>query len=136
MRLTVLDACTAVGLVLGEMVAMPATERVVRSLAGRGVAVPVLYWYEVRNALLKAQRDGRIDRAGREQALKEIAQFRTEADESHDERRVYALAERHGLTFYDASYLEMAMRRGAALATMDRKLAKAAKAENVPSPLP
>lgn len=136
MRLTVVDACTAVGLVLGEMVATPATERAVRGLVRHRVAVPALYWYEVRNALLKARRDGRIDRAGLKQALTEIAQFRTEADESHDERHVYALAERHGLTFYDASYLEMAIRRGAVLATVDGKLAKAAKAENVPSPLP
>lgn len=87
-----------------------------------------MYWYELRSALLRARRDGRIDRAGLGQALEEIVQFRTGADESHNER--------HGLTFYDASYLEMAIRRGAALATVDADLAKAAKAENVPSPLP
>lgn len=136
MRLTVVDACSAVGLVLGEMVATPATERALRGIVRHRVAVPALYWYEVRNALLKARRDGRIDRAGLQRALKEIAQIRTEVEDNHDERQVYALAELHGLTFYDASYLEMAIRRGAALATVDGKLAKAAKAENVPSPLP
>ena len=132
----VLDACCAVALALGEMTATPMTERAVRGLTGRRVAVPAVYWYKVRHALLRARRRDRIDGAGLEQALREIEQFRTEADDSHDERRVYALAERHGLSFYDASYLETAIRRGAALATVDGKLAKAAKAENVPTALP
>lgn len=134
--LIVLDACCPVALVLGEMATMPATERAIRGLTRRPVTVPAAYWYEVRSALLKARRRSRIDAAGLERALAEIAQFQTEADESHDERRVYALAQLHGLSFYDACYLETAIRRGGALATVDGKLAKAAKAENVPSPLP
>lgn len=42
------------------------------------------------------------------------------------------LADRHGLTLYDASYLELAIRRGLPLASLDRKLRAAATAEDVP----
>jgi hypothetical protein len=42
-----------------------------------------------------------------------------------------ALGRRHQLTSYDAAYLELAMRHGAVLTTLDAKLHKAAVAEGV-----
>ena len=42
------------------------------------------------------------------------------------------LAIRHGLTFYDAAYLELAQRRGLPLATLDRELGTAAAREGIP----
>jgi predicted nucleic acid-binding protein len=44
---------------------------------------------------------------------------------------VFALARRHGLTFYDAAYLELAKRERIPLATLDDGLADAARAEQV-----
>lgn len=44
---------------------------------------------------------------------------------------VLALARAHRLTFYDAAYLELALRRDAPLATLDRQLAAAARAAAV-----
>jgi len=44
---------------------------------------------------------------------------------------VLALARKHGLTGYDALYLDLAKRRGASMATLDAKLARAAVAEAV-----
>jgi predicted nucleic acid-binding protein len=41
------------------------------------------------------------------------------------------LAERHQLTLYDAAYLEVAIRRGLPLASLDRELRGAATAENI-----
>jgi predicted nucleic acid-binding protein len=41
------------------------------------------------------------------------------------------LAKLRGLTIYDAAYLELAVRKGLPLATLDRVLLKAAKAEGV-----
>jgi predicted nucleic acid-binding protein len=41
------------------------------------------------------------------------------------------LAERHGLTVYDASYLEIASRRKIPLATLDRQLRAAATSEGI-----
>jgi predicted nucleic acid-binding protein len=45
---------------------------------------------------------------------------------------VFALAHRHRLSFYDAAYLELAMREGCALATLDQALAQAARSEGIP----
>ncbi|MBN1273661.1 MAG: type II toxin-antitoxin system VapC family toxin [Candidatus Aminicenantes bacterium] len=38
----------------------------------------------------------------------------------------------HRLSSYDASYLDLAMRKGLPLATLDKNLHKAAKSVNVP----
>jgi predicted nucleic acid-binding protein len=46
-----------------------------------------------------------------------------------------ALGQRHGLTVYDALYLEAAMRRGLVLATYDKALLRAASAEGVATQL-
>jgi predicted nucleic acid-binding protein len=42
------------------------------------------------------------------------------------------LGRSHGLSVYDAAYLELAMRRGVPLATLDEKLKTAAQAVGVP----
>lgn len=43
-----------------------------------------------------------------------------------------SLARRHGLTAYDAAYLELAIRRGIPLATLDARLKAAAQATGAP----
>ena len=48
------------------------------------------------------------------------------------EHGVLTLARRHRLTFYDAAYLELAVREALPLATLDQALATAARAEGVP----
>ena len=45
---------------------------------------------------------------------------------------ILALARTHRLTVYDAAYLELALRVDAPLATLDRELARAARAAKVP----
>jgi predicted nucleic acid-binding protein len=44
---------------------------------------------------------------------------------------ILALCERHGLTIYDGTYLELAKRRGFPLATLDSALLRAANQEGV-----
>jgi predicted nucleic acid-binding protein len=39
---------------------------------------------------------------------------------------IFALANEHGLTFYDVAYLELVLRQGLPLASLDNKLLKAA----------
>lgn len=48
-------------------------------------------------------------------------------------RTTACLVERHGLTFYDASYLALAVERDAALVTRDAALAVACRGERVPT---
>ncbi|MEX0670081.1 MAG: type II toxin-antitoxin system VapC family toxin [Pirellulales bacterium] len=49
---------------------------------------------------------------------------------------VLRLFERHGLIAYDAAYLELAMRLSLPLASLDKPLLKATKAEGVTSTAP
>ena len=49
-----------------------------------------------------------------------------------DGRVIAHLAFKHGLTTYDATYLALALAEGLPLATLDRQLAAAARAEKVP----
>ena len=63
--------------------------------------------------------------------MKDIRQLRLLTDGDQDDRQTAALARRHGLSGYDAVYLETAKRRGAELATLDRKLAAAAANKGV-----
>ena len=55
-------------------------------------------------------------------------------DQEADLKAAFDLAREHGLSFYDALYLELAKRRKAPLATLDIQLARAATAERVELP--
>ena len=50
-------------------------------------------------------------------------------DESPDLDAAMMLAREHGLTFYDALYLELTLRRQAVLVSLDADLLRAAQAE-------
>ena len=104
---------------------------------GADAWIPSHWWVEVSNALLMAERRGRITAEGVAQALSLIDALPLEEDEETAEQipmRTFALARKHGLTIYDAAYLELAQRRGALLATFDSQLIKAAGKENVTVP--
>lgn len=94
--------------------------------------VPYVWRLEFPNALLFAERKKRIGREQRLEILDNAAQLYLRTDDVlTDMRALSALAERRGLTVYDASYLELAMRLGGDLITLDRELADAAAAEGV-----
>jgi predicted nucleic acid-binding protein len=94
---------------------------------------PAIWRLEIPNALLVAQRRKRISREARLEALERIAGLGIRIDSALlDLKAISALAERTGLSTYDASYLECALRQCFDLATLDRELAHAAAAEGVP----
>jgi predicted nucleic acid-binding protein len=94
--------------------------------------VPYLWRLEFPNALLFAERKKRLGREQRLEILDNAAQLVLRSDSSlPDIRSLSALAERRGLTVYDASYLELALRLGFDLITLDRRLAEGATAEGV-----
>ncbi len=94
--------------------------------------VPFIWRLEFPNALLFAERKKRIGREQRLEILDNAAQLYVRTDDAPvDMRSLSALAERRGLTLYDASYLELALRLGGDLITLDRDLADAAAAEGV-----
>ena len=108
-----------------------AAERAFDDLQQVGGVVPGIFRYEIRNVLVVNERRGRIDQAGSARFLMRLRDLRLLQDDAHDEDTVIALARKHGLSAYDAAYLETALRRGDRLATLDRDLANAATAEGV-----
>jgi predicted nucleic acid-binding protein len=93
--------------------------------------VPILWWYELRNVLVVNERRGRITPAEIELFLRDLASIEFNFDTATDQVPVMSLARRHRLTFYDAAYLELAVRMRLPLATLDTALAAAARAEKV-----
>jgi predicted nucleic acid-binding protein len=94
--------------------------------------VPFVWRLEFPNALLFAERKKRVGREQRIEILDNAAQLYLRTDDALvDMRSLSALADRRGLTVYDASYLELAARLGCDLITLDRDLAQAATAEGV-----
>ena len=93
--------------------------------------VPNLFWHELRNLLLSAERRGRIDERYANESIARLRQLPIHCPGEPDDAHVMALARGHRLTAYDASYLALAIREGCALVTLDRQLTQAAGMEGV-----
>jgi predicted nucleic acid-binding protein len=93
--------------------------------------VPSLWWFEIRNVLIVNERRGRLRESDTALFLRNLARLPIVVDRAPEEAAVLTLARRHGLTVYDASYLELAARHAAPLATLDTTLAQAAQRENI-----
>ena len=103
-------------------------------VAESGATVPSLWRLEVANALLVAFRRGSLSASFRDQAIQRLARLPISVDPDTDARawtNTLPLAVEAGLSVYDASYLELAIRLGVALASADRKLCEAAKRAGV-----
>lgn len=87
--------------------------------------VPGLFWHEMRNVLVVAERRGRIKSTEVERHLYHLRTLPLITDNSQSDTDTVVLARRHGLSGYDAACLESAKRNGADLATLDRQLATA-----------
>ena len=87
----------------------------------------------LRNILVVVERRGRIEQGETDAILDQVAELGIRLDTAAESDRVMALARLHGLTAYDSTYLELAIRRGEPLASLDRVLISAAKAEAVKS---
>ena len=99
-----------------------------------GAWVPGLWRWEIANVLQLNVRRGRHAGDFRDGALATLALLPVKVDAEADRQAWSAtlhLAERHGLTVYDAAYLEIASRRKIALASLDRQLRGAAMNEGV-----
>jgi predicted nucleic acid-binding protein len=92
---------------------------------------PILWWFEIRNTLVVSERRKRITPAQTIQILTRLGELPLRLDVTPDSAVVMALARDHGLTVYDAAYLELAGRLVIPLATLDRALADAAPAAGI-----
>lgn len=108
-----------------------AVERALETLSRQGGVIPAIFRYEIRNTLVVGERRGCVDRADSARFLMRLQGLRLLRDDAHDEDAIMAFAREHGLSVYDAAYLETALRGGDTLATLDRDLARAAVPEGV-----
>jgi predicted nucleic acid-binding protein len=95
--------------------------------------VPAIWPLEVCNVLLVTERRKRISESGSARFLSLLSELPIVVEQESPERmtrEIFALARKHRLSSYDASYLDLAMRKGLPIATLDSKLMAAAKRSN------
>jgi predicted nucleic acid-binding protein len=102
-----------------------------RRSADEEVHVPLHWWFEVRNTMLMGERRNRISEHMTTHSLNRLSLLPITVEPRPDEADVLDVARRWRLTFYDATYLELARRKALPLATLDRELIVAARSEGV-----
>ena len=108
--------------------ATPFTEGLPDALGTQPLWVPAVWVLECTNVLQSAQRRRHIDANRRAQIASELGQLPVRVDhESLDFMTIDRLAAAHGLSAYDAAYLELALRRSLTLVSLDARLIAAAQ---------
>ena len=96
--------------------------------------VPVTWGLEVANVIARAEAKGLVTEARSDAFLEMLEGVDIDVDSAtfgHALSDTLHLARRYKLSSYDASYLELALRLGMPLATLDENLQKAAKKAGV-----
>lgn len=108
--------------------------RVLDVLKDTHALVPVTWGLEVANVIAKAEAKLWVTEARSEAFLAMLAEVDIEADAATFTQALgdtLHLARRYNLSAYNASYLELALRTGVPLATLDADLQKVAKKAGV-----
>jgi len=129
----VLDSSIALAWVYSDETTQ-AVAQIFDRLSHSGAWVPGLWRLEVANVLEMGVRRKRHSADFRDATLFDLAQLPIQVDADTDRQAWDAtlhLAIRHQLTLYDAAYLELALRRDLALATLDEALRNGAGAEKI-----
>ena len=114
--------------------ATPYADAVAASFPDSRAAVPVIWPLEIANAVLMGERRQRSTEAQAAKWFGYLGSLPIIVDEKTNDqawRDVLRLARAHRLSAYDSAYLELALRRGLTLATLDNKLKAAASALGV-----
>lgn len=93
--------------------------------------VPALFWFETRNLFLVAERRGRLKQGEPLLLMTQLRGLPLQDARSGGDGLVLDLAARYTLSAYDASYVALAKTQGVSLATADRKMAAAARSEDI-----
>lgn len=108
--------------------ATPYTDAVFDLLNDQDAIVPTLFLSEFANVFLKLARQRKLPRELALGAVQRFAALGLEVDRNTpDPERLFTLADHYGLSAYDATYLELALRRGLPLACWDGGLKTAAE---------
>ncbi len=106
---------------------------ILAGLSRKRAVVPALWFYEVGNGLLMANRRKRITFGQIDGFLTRLKALPIEAELQTPDQllELPRLAQEHNLTNYDAAYLALAMRLNLPLATIDAELQRAAATAGV-----
>ena len=131
----VLDASIVLTWCFPDERAQRAEEISERIAMGERVVVPAFWRHEVLNALLVGERRKRLTAELTKAFIIDLDRLPVDVDDRATASVVFdttqSLCRKHGLTAYDAAYLEIAMRELCALATVDEQLRRAAVAAGV-----
>ncbi|MEQ1680572.1 MAG: type II toxin-antitoxin system VapC family toxin [Nitrospira sp.] len=108
--------------------------RVLDAMQDAKALVPMTWGLEVANVIAKAEEQALVTEARSGAFLEMLEDVDIEVDAAtfaHALSDTLQLARRYKLSAYDASYLELALRTGLPLATLDEDLQKAAKKAGV-----
>jgi len=104
-------------------------DAVLDQLQSKVAMVPAIWPLEVGNVLLVAERRGRLSEADSARFLTMLSALPIQSETETRQRAmsdILFLAREYKLSTYDASYLDLAMREGVPLATLDKGLQRAA----------
>ena len=107
----------------------PYTVAVLRSLETVQAVVPALWPFEVASVLSTAERRGRMDAAAQTAFLERLRLLPIAVEHRPATwlaQQILPLARTYKISAYDAAYLELAIREGLPLATLDDDLRRAA----------
>lgn len=113
----------------------PYAQKVLESLAYHEAIAPAVWPLEVCNVLVVAERKKLLHKSDSTQFLSLLHDLPIRVEQESAGRMftdILTLAREHGITTYDASYLDLAIRLGLSLATLDTALRSAAKRSRVP----
>jgi predicted nucleic acid-binding protein len=133
MSLAVVDASVTFSWCFVDQ-ASEATDRLLDLVVEHGALVPGLWFLEVGNGLVQAERRRKITAADADARLELISALPIIVDQNTVGRawnEVLGLARTERLSVYDATYLELALRRGLPLYTRDNALAEAARRQGI-----
>ncbi len=114
----------------GTQNALDYSARILELLAqeDNAAVVPFVWALEVGNVIVRAEAKGLLQEARSAEFLGILHDMAIEIDDRSSQQALsdtLQIARRFGLSTYDASYLELALREGLALATNDDALKKA-----------
>jgi len=110
--------------------ASPETDLLFERVRDEGAIVPGLWHLELGNVLLQAEKRGRItvkDVGVRLDLIADLPILTDQETTARAWREILTMARADRLTTYDATYLELAVRRGLPLLTKDTELVRAAR---------
>lgn len=127
MSRVIIDASVAFSWIMATQLTRSA--EALRALANAEFAAPYIFCFELRNGLLRAERQQRLSRAAADLAIADLLGAVVRLDDPPSPaimEATFGVARTHTLSYYDACYLELAYRANAELASRDGPLLDAA----------